>query len=318
VTPSVVKVIFPHFVINENQKNFSNQNSNNVGLLAPFPFTSLSETFEARTTFPNNNPTRIFGSYFIESHKENVFTFPVMYIDSTNTSLSFPTLGPCAGNGLETEKELIWTKLDFSFEALRGISINGTITRIYQNALLPLDVPQWILFGPGLRSSYAFIVPLNSEIMYLQIEIRRHDASVPPPSQFFDLLSIVTQQKCLNFGIIDPNKPGIIQHYRVNGTSNAETISLTLENVQLPSGTNVYLSLNPQGPNCCRDLSPYDKKYSITASIKGITPEPGHTPNHALDVFGIVCGVLVIIGGIALVVTICYRKRRGQYIMIQN
>jgi len=325
-TPQVVKATFPSFVINETQKIFSSENSNDPSLLAPYPFTSLTETIETLTTFPNST-TRTIGTYYIQSHKDEVFFFPVLNIDTKNYSLSFPTLGPCAGNGLETQNQLIWSKLDFTIvpDTLRGISLNGTISRVYQNALLPLDVPQWILFGLGVRSYYAINVPLNDNSeMFLQIELRRHDTSVLPPSKFFYHLSIVTDQKCLNLGVTNPNKPGIMRLFYINGTSENDMISYTLEDVPLPSGSNVYLTLDPQGPNCCQDLSRYDKKYSITASIKMITPpspptEPtGPSPvNHALDVFGIVCGCLVIIGVFALAIGIYIRKRKGQYIMIQ-
>jgi len=320
-TPSVAKATYT-FVLNETRTVFSTQNSTDPSLMTPFPFTSFNEKTVIQITYPNL-PSHVGAIYTVQESTGNLMIGVVQNTTSTNRTVSYTTLGPCDTNGLGTLNKKFWSILDFSNNNLKNISINGTIYRVYQNASLPLGVPQWILFGPGMRSYYVIQVPLYALNMYLQIDLRRHNTTVKPPPQFFSLLRIATIQSCLNpsypsfDGTIEPSS--IYSKY-INGTSDAEATSDILE-FYLPRGEIVYLTLDPQ-ESCCTDLSIYDKMYSITASIytftSPISPTGDSSPDHALDVFGIVCGVLIIVGAVGVAVSIYYKKRKGSYKLIQS
>jgi len=266
--------------------------------------------------FLNNVPYPIVGVYSISTKITGDVLNIILYINQTSVTFNIFTLGPCAGNGLNNLHQKVWSFMYYDLTDLSGVTLNTTITRVYQNASLPLQIPQWILLGTGIKSYYAISVPHNSNNLFLQIELRRHNSSFPSPSKFFKYVAIATDQKCLNPSSNNNNKPGVVERLMVNETENEDFFSHVFGS-SLPSDSVVYLDLSPaqneSGPQ-------FDFKYSITASFVNGPSPPTPTPpmDNPIDVFGVVCGVLIFVGVVGVGISVYYKKKKREYRKIQN
>jgi len=203
------------------------------------------------------------------------------------------TLGPCAGNALTYEHQPVWQVIDFQFSDLTGSQLTFSISRTYQDAALTLEVPQWILFRPGMSSYYAISVP-NRPNMALQIDIRRHNSLVPSPSKSFSYLSLATEQRCLNPTSVDRD-PGIVESVDISiGNSDPDLISHVFSAL-IPSNSIVYVKLFQ---NQTASFGGLDFTYSISASIVTHSPSPPKLSDAAGIVLGVIFGLLIIVGGV--------------------
>jgi len=289
VPPSVVNAgVISTIVINETQKIISTNRANTI-LQTPFNFTSLGESFVSAS---NSNMT-ILGTYSLTSlHNEGVFSV-IIGVDNQRKILPLPTLGPCAGNALTYEHQPVWQVIDFQFSDLTGSQLTFSISRTYQDAALTLEVPQWILFRPGMSSYYAISVP-NRPNMALQIDIRRHNSLVPSPSKSFSYLSLATEQRCLNPTSVDRD-PGIVESVDISiGNSDPDLISHVFSAL-IPSNSIVYVKLFQ---NQTASFGGLDFTYSISASIVTHSPSPPKLSDAAGIVLGVIFGLLIIVGGV--------------------
>jgi hypothetical protein len=303
VYPSVRKTgVISTLIVNETQKTVSSQD-NNTSLQMPFTLTSLSESFDSSIT--GNTTNDILGAFSIQSSGDIVF-FALIQLSKFGT-FSYPTLGPCAGNPLTSKQQSVWSIIDFEFTNLTGIQLSFSISRVYQDAALIPQVPQWILFGPG-KSSYYAISNLNSTNTALQISIRRHNSSAPSPSKLFSLLLLATDQKCLNLGSDNSNKPGNIEQFDITtGNFEPDLVTHTFSTSIQPTST-VFVVLYPSDNSTLTGL---DGAYSISASFV-LSPTPEPAANHIGLAIGVTAAVLIII--ILIVVGLqCYKKQKEDY-----
>jgi len=301
VYPTVVNTgVISTVVINENQTILTTNKTNEV-LLMPFNFTSLSESFD-RVSTSNISQTGIYSLNSLDG--EGLFLI-VIDVDDKIQNLPIPTLGPCAGNALTYEHQPVWSVMDFQSSALTGIQLTFTISRIYQDAALTLEVPQWILFGPGKSSYYAVSIP-NSDNMALQIDIRRHNSSVPSPSKSFSYLYLATEQKCLNptSPILDP---GIIERISIEN-SDPDLVSCVFSAL-IPFNSIVYVKLLP---NLLASQIGLDFTYSISARM--VTRSSPSPPNSSY-ITGVVLGVFfgILVGGVLGLAYYKFTKKEVSY-----
>jgi len=298
VLPTVVNTgTFATFVINQTQKNYTDEKINDTHLLAPFAFTSFSQSIPFKTT------TSLAGNLLVGSPSGVIFQ-AVVGIEPNQQTTSLMTLGPCFGNGLTRMEEHVWTTLDFSSRNLTGIAVSGSISRVYQDASLAVNVPQYILFGPGINSYYAVVVPAMSENLALQIEISRVNSSALPPSQMFGSINIATGQQCLNPGSINTGKPGNIEEFVIIGTTNPALVSNVFSSALLAGPLYVALMVK-QGVN----YSGANKMYSITVSFPSRSNPPAPASDAGLAI-GVILGILIFVGVVGVGYYI-YKKRKG-------
>jgi len=292
------------FQINETHKSFSNQNVGNSALLTPFDFTSLSETIILTSNYPNNTDQGVLGSYSISTSYKMLFYFHLIVKEPTDTYL-LPVLGPCAHNGLTYKQQQVWTSVDFSIYDLTGIKMNFSVSRVYRDAILYPHVSQWMIFGMSYLSLdnnyYAITVPGGPNVS-LQIDIRRHNDTVPLPSIFFNSLSLATDNKCLNRGAPN-NQSGIIETINLDG-STSEVVS-NIFSASLLGNSTVFVVVDRKNIPMTYYL---DKAYSINATFVMTAPNhPSPPPDHFYIVISVV-GIVVFIGVVGIVIYL-FKKR---------
>jgi len=302
IIPSIVKTgVFSTVVINETQKYIST-NSTDAILQMPFDFTSLSESIEH--TYNSNNT--MVGTFSITSARGAVTLFILFFEKQGTSTFTPPTFGPCAGNALSYKHQPVWSFLNFGLSNLTGIQLTFSFSRIYQDAALTPEVPQWILFGPGMSNYYAISVT-NRSGEALQIDVQRHNSSVPTVSIIFSSVILATEQKCLNPGSSDQGPAGTIEMIDLR-TGNLDSLASRVFSALLPPNSIIYVVLHQNDTHSFVGL---DFAYSITAKFVPI-PSPSPKPD---DTTGIVLGVIIaaIVLGVLLVLGYHFKKKMSNY-----
>jgi len=300
VSPSQVTTnVISTFVINETVKIFSSEKINDSALFTPFTFTSMSETTNVTITRLSNTSDYV-GVYSLHSSLGTVGL--VFYVVNSNKAISLPTLGPCAANGLTHKQQHVWSYWDFSSTNLAGVNLSLSISRVYQDALLTPQVPQWILFGPGKNSYYAIPVP-DSPNLTLQIEIRRQNSSVPSPATIFDSISLATEQRCLNPNTDNQKLPGIVEWFEFAGIFEPEIASHVFS-ASIPASSTIFVALFP------RANATFNHLFSISASFVSSSHTP---PNNTGTVLGVVFGVLIVVAALGIGCYLYRKKKAAEY-----
>jgi len=250
------------------------------------------------------SPFPIRAAYVINSTRGGPMFEEQLALNNNFTTVPLPIVGPCSGNALQTKGSQVYTSLTF-VKGAAAYTATCTITRQYQDAAMPMGPIYWLNFFQGLNSYYTFLVPGHTPNLGLKVEIKRLNATLPNPKYFFALLSVATNQKCMNPGIPDENLPGIVDDYHpANDTipSSPDVMTHVFETV-LPSNTVAYLNIAPlrqNAPSLAALFQGYTLNTTLVILPSPIPPAPIIPPGNEGTVFGVICGVLVIVGAIGI------------------
>jgi len=276
-------------------------------LITPFPNTALSEILSCTVLYGGPSPLPVRAAYVVNSSKGPVFEGELT-LTHNSTAFPLPTVGPCEGNGLRTIGQQIWSDLKFE-KNTTDYTANCQISRQYQNASISLGVLYYLNFLQGLNSYYAIDVPAYVPLG-LKVEIRRINNSLPAPKALFTAMVLATNQKCLNPGIPDETLPGVVEQYNPGTDPNAGEYISHLFLTVLPAKTTVFLDVSPSHSAIpvVKDLF---QGYTINMTLL-ILPSPVPPPPKPVDggtVFGVICGILVVIGGVGVAYYLCVKRQ---------
>jgi len=269
----------------------------------------MSETINYTSSFPNNGSLPYVGSYTVAASLGRVFSI-IIPISAPSWSMTPPTMGPCAGNGLALIQQHVWSDFDFSTENfIGGVHFNFSTSRVYQDATLTPQTPQWILFGPGKSSYYAISVP-NSPNLSLQIDIKRHNSSFPLPSKLFEWLSLATEKKCLNPGSqVGVDVPGVIESFEFQDIADPQDLLSHMFAAAIPANSLVFITLYSNLDMTVN--ATLDRLYSISASFVTKSSPPPPTWNIG-TVLGVIFGIVIVIAALGVGYYL-YKKRVAEY-----
>jgi len=225
---------------------FSNALANNTELATPFPATTLREILE----FDTGNNTGLNATVIVESKQGPLLNTSV----STTSALFFWDLAPCS-NGLQDKGEKIWTSIKLLENTTDIVPVK--LSRVYQNALLPTNITQWIILQNRSTNYYAVDVIVPARSVTLQLDIRCHVENKASPFKLFNKLTLVTGNHCFKDNTQDGQEIFIIP---TGNNTNLTHVFAT----PFVTNTRVYFSLDVH-PEFYANLT--NHVYSISATL---------------------------------------------------